>query len=70
MLTQAFLAKIRNSGLPMHKLAWEAGITPNQLYKITSGVDRPGAEDPRIVKLCTYLQMPIQDAFEGHTMGA
>ncbi len=63
MLTKSFLAKIRSAGLPLHKLAWEVGITPNQLYKITSGIDRPGPEDRRIAKLCEYFKLPVSEVF-------
>lgn len=63
MLSKKFFQALKEIGKPYHKIAWEAGITPNQLYKITAGVDRPSFNDPRIVKLCAYLNIPFADAF-------
>ena len=52
------------AGKPYHQIAWEAGISPNRFYKITAGVDRPGPEDPRMVAICKYLNIPIDDVFD------
>ncbi len=49
---------------PYHQIAWESNITPNQLYKITSKIDRPNPNDPRVIALCKYLGMSIDDAFK------
>ena len=48
---------------PYYKLAWRAGLSPNQLYKITSGVDRPDRFDPRIPKLACALGMRLDECF-------
>jgi hypothetical protein len=64
MLSQKFYSALRNFGKPFHKVAWEAGITPNQLYKISSGIDRPGPNDPRIIKLSKLLKLSIAECFE------
>jgi hypothetical protein len=67
MISKNFLNALKNSGKPYHKIAWEAGITPNQLYKITAGIDRPGPDAPRMKALCDYLGLSIEDAFESDT---
>jgi hypothetical protein len=64
MLSQKFYEKLKAAGKPYHRLAWEAGISPNQLYKITAGIDRPNSDDPRILALCSYLGLPVNEAFE------
>jgi len=69
MLSNKFFEKIKLTGHPIHEIAWEAGLTPNQLYKITSGIDRPKRNDLRVIKLCEYLGMHIDDAFETEDPG-
>ena len=64
MLSQKFFKKLKATGKPYHQLAWEAGISPNQLYKITAKVDRPKSDDPRVQALCKYLNLPISEAYE------
>ncbi len=64
MLSSKFFDALVTTGMPYHKIAWKAGLKPNALYKITSGIDRPGPEDPRIKKLCAYLGLSIEEAFE------
>jgi hypothetical protein len=63
MLSEKFFKALEETGKPYHQIAWEAGLSPNRLYKITSGVDRPKRNDPRIVAICEYLGMPVSDAF-------
>ena len=65
MLSERFFNALKVKGKPYHEIAWEAGLTPNQLYKITSGVDRPQTSDPRILKLCEYLGLTPSDVFTG-----
>jgi len=68
-VSERFIQALKETGKPIHRLAWEAGLTPNQVYKITSGVDRPGQDDPRVKKLCEYLGVPIDYAFEDEPKG-
>jgi len=63
MLSKALLTRLE-AHRPWHQLAWAAGLSPAQLYRITAGVDRPGKEDRRIKKLATYLGMTIEECFE------
>jgi hypothetical protein len=63
-ISERFLQALRDTGKPLHKVAWEAKLTPNQVYRITAGVDRPGEDDPRINSLCEYLKIPVSYAFE------
>lgn len=63
MINETITNAIKETGLPYHRIAWEAGLTPNQLYKITAGIDRPGPDDPRISKLCAYLKISTKEIF-------
>lgn len=64
MLSSTFKEALKKSGKPYYQLAWEAGITPNQVYKITSGVDRPNPGDPRIEKMAKFLGLKPEECFE------
>jgi hypothetical protein len=64
MLSNKFFESLLLIGKPYHRIAWEAGLRPSQLYKITAGIDRPGRTDPRVVALCKYLGLPIDEAFK------
>lgn len=63
MLSKTFLERIERHR-PFHKLAWASGLSPNQLYKITAGIDRPGPDDPRIKRLAEHFGMNLADCFE------
>jgi hypothetical protein len=63
-LSTKFFMSLKSVKKPLHKIAWDSGITPNQLYKITAGIDRPDLDDPRVKALCSYLGLSIEDAFE------
>lgn len=64
VLSQVFFQRLRDVGKPLYHIAWECGLSPNRVYKITSGVDRPKPDDPRIKSLCKYLNISIDEAFE------
>ncbi len=63
MLSDSFLKRLRGKG-PLYKTAWAAGLTPNQVYKITSGIDRPQPGDRRIQVLLEYLGITEEEAFD------
>lgn len=68
MLSKKFMKALRNAkdaGKPLHKIAWEAGITPWMLYRISGGVDSPKPGDERIKKLCAYLGLSEDEAYVG-----
>lgn len=64
MLTKKFFEKLRSTGKNLYDVAWEAGLHPATVYKINRGIDRPDPGDPRIIKLCSYLGLPVEEAFE------
>ena len=64
VLSDEFFERLKNVGKPYHQIAWESSITPNQLYKITSKIDRPDPNDPRVIALCKYLGISVADAFK------
>lgn len=63
-LSKKFFDALQGTAKPYHQIAWDAGLKPHQLYRITSGIDRPGHGDDRIRALCQYLGMPLREAFE------
>ena len=63
-LSKKLIQALEATQKPYHKIAWESGLTPNQLYKLTAGIDRPKVNDPRIIALCTYLGLPLNEALE------
>jgi hypothetical protein len=63
-LSKKFIQALRATQKPYHRIAWESGIKPNQLYKLTSGIDRPEKNDRRIIALCNYLGLPLNEALE------
>lgn len=64
MLSKIFVETLKEKGRPYYRLAWSAGLTPNQLYKFTSGIDRPKPGDQRVIKVATVLGLKPEDCFE------
>jgi hypothetical protein len=64
VLSDEFFECLKSLGKPYHQIAWESNITPNQLYKITSRIDRPDPNDPRVIALCKYLGISVTDAYK------
>lgn len=66
MLSPKFFKELKTAGEPFHQIAWKAGLKPAQLYRITSGIDRPEFKDfdKRVVALCNYLGLNLNEAFE------
>lgn len=63
MLSEKFLNALRDTGKPIHKIAWAAGVTPGMVYKLTAGIDRPKLGDKRVKKLCAYLGLSEDEAY-------
>ena len=63
MVSQKFLQSIRTSGIPIYKIAYEAGLRPGNLYKITSGIDIPTAGDKRVISVGHVLGLQPEDCF-------
>lgn len=64
MLSKEFLRALTQSEVPLHKIAWQAGLTPNQVYRITCGIERPGPGSKKVEALCRYLGFDIEEAFD------
>lgn len=64
MLNKKFLQALKDSGKPLHQIAWKAGLTPNQVYRISCGIERPQPGSHKVEALCKYLGFPLDDAFE------
>ncbi len=57
------LISAKESGKPLHQIAWDAGVSPGMLYKISAGIDRPKPGDKRVKKLCVYLGLSEDEAY-------
>lgn len=64
MLSKTFIETLKKTGWPYYQLAWDAGLTPNQLYKFTSGIDRPKPGDKRVIKVAKILGLKREECFE------
>ncbi len=74
MLNPKFINELKESGVPLHRLAWESGLTPSQVYRITCGIERPEPGCRKVEALCRHLKMDPEEAFvtnrqEGHRDG-
>ncbi len=64
MLSEKFFEKLRSTGKPLYLVAWESGLKPSTVYKINRQIDRPEPGDHRVISLCDYLGLSLDDAFE------
>ena len=64
MLSERFFKAMKETGKRIHDVAWEAGLTPGQVYKFTAGIDRPKLGDPRIEKICKHIGLNPDDAYD------
>ena len=64
MLSAKFFETLKASGKKIHDVAWESGLSAGQMYKFTAGIDRPKPGDSRITKICGYLGLPVEEAYE------
>jgi hypothetical protein len=64
MLSAKFFQRLEKAGKPYYQIAWDAGLTPNQLYKFTSGIERPKPGDKRVAKVATVLGLKPEECFE------
>jgi len=64
MLNKKFLQALKESEKPLHQIAWESGLTPNQVYRISCGIERPHRGCPKVEALCRHLGFPLEDAFQ------
>jgi len=66
MLSKKFMEALhdaKEAGKPFHQIAWDAGVSPGMLYKISAGIDRPKPGDKRVRKLCAYLGLNEDEAY-------
>jgi len=57
------LKSVKESGKPLYQIAWDAGVSPGMLYKISAGIDRPKLGDKRVKKLCSCLGLSEDEAY-------
>ena len=68
MVSKKFLRTIKTAGRPAYKIAHEAGIPPNSLYKIMAGIDIPKDGDHRVIAVGQVLGLQDAELFEVDTI--
>ena len=67
MLSAKFFNALKATGKKIHDVAWEAGVSPGQVYKFTAGIERPKPGDPRIKRICKVIGLNPDEAYEPQT---
>ena len=63
-VSDRFLRAIRTAGVPAYQLAYQAGIKPGVLYKITAGIDIPKSGDRRVLAVARVLGLKPSECFK------
>ena len=63
-LSKQFRIEVKLNDLPAYRLAQLAGINPNELYKLMSGISQVKPGDPRIIAVGKILGIREEDCFE------
>jgi hypothetical protein len=63
-LSRQFKIEVKLNDLPAYRLAQMAGINPNELYKLMSGISPPKPNDKRIVKVGKLLGLSPDECFQ------
>ena len=63
-LSRRFKIEVKLNEKPAYRLAQLAGINPNDLYKLMSGISQPKSNDQRIVKVGKLLGLSPKECFE------
>jgi hypothetical protein len=67
-LSRKFLACLKLHELPAYKLAQLAGVNPNTLSKLVTGIEPLKPSDSRIISVGRLLSLSPSDCFEaGHS---
>ncbi len=63
-LSKKFRIEVKLNDFPAYRLAQMAGINPNELYKLMSGISQVKYGDPRIVAVGKILGLTAEDCFQ------
>jgi DNA-binding phage protein len=65
MLTQKFVSTVRNANRPVYRIAREAGVSPDYLYKALLGYHQPKFADRRILEVGRTVGLDPSECFQG-----
>jgi hypothetical protein len=63
-LSRRFKIEVKLNEKPAYRLAQLAGINPNDLYKLMSGISQPKPNDTRILKVGKLLGLGPDGCFQ------
>jgi hypothetical protein len=63
-LSKEFLVKLKFAGRPAYRIGFEAGLTPNALYKLTAGITPIKENDSRVLAVAKILGLDASECFE------
>lgn len=63
-VSKKFIIRLKLDQLPAYQLAQKAGLNPNTLYKITSGIVPIQDKDPRVIAVGHLLNLQAEECFE------
>ena len=63
-LSRQFRIEVKLHEKPAYRLAMEAGINPNKLYKLMSGISQVKPDDPSVIAVGRVLGLKPSDCFE------
>ena len=64
MISKAFKIAVKFANIPAWKIAYKAGVHPNVLSKIMTGVVRVKPGDARVLRVARILELEPEDCFE------
>lgn len=63
-ISRQFKIEVKLHEKPAYRLAMEAGINPNKLYKLMSGISQAKPNDPSVIAVGRVLGLNPSDCFE------
>ena len=63
-LSRTFLIELKLNELPAYRIAQQAGVNPNTLSKLVSGILPVKADDERILRVANVLGLKKDEVFE------
>ena len=63
-LSRRFKIEVKLNEKPAYRLAQLAGINPNDLYKLMSGISQPKPNDQRVIKVGEVVGLSPSECFQ------
>jgi hypothetical protein len=64
VVSKKLISAIKLSSTPAYKIAWSAGINPTTLSKLINTIEKPKANDQRIINVGKILGIPPEECFQ------